>query len=89
MAILLATYDLKQPGRNYQPLYDYFKQYNRCKGLESVWLIETNKTCEHVRDELIKLIDTNDVIYVARLSQSWNSYNYPCGNWLNDPARTW
>jgi len=32
MAILLVTYDLKNPGRNYEPLHSLLKQYNYCKG---------------------------------------------------------
>lgn len=90
MAILLVTYDLKAPGRNYQPLYDYFKQYNRCKGLESVYLIETTKTTAQVRDELKPFRDSNDVIFIAKLSGSWGSLNFKgCADWLNDPARDW
>lgn len=89
MAILLVTYDLKAPGRNYQPLYDYFKQFNRCKDLESVWLIETTKNTETVRNELGALIDANDVTFVAKLGQDWAACNYQCGAWLNDPARKW
>jgi len=89
MAILLVTYDLKQPGRNYQPLYDYFTQFNRCHGLESVWLIETNKTCVQVRDDLTRLIDSNDVTYVQRISTDWAAFGFACGDWLNDPKRVW
>lgn len=32
MAIILVTYDLKQPGRNYTPVHDYLKTFNYCKG---------------------------------------------------------
>ena len=89
MSILLVTYDLKAPGRNYQPVWDYFKQFDRCKGLESVYLIETEKTPAMVRDEIAKIIDSNDVLFVVKLTRSWASRHFGCGNWLNEPARKW
>lgn len=89
MSILLVTYDLKAPGRNYQPVHDYFKQFNRCKDLESVYLIETSKTATNVRDEMTPLVDANDKVFVVKITRSWASRNFGCGNWLNDPARKW
>ncbi|WP_298809687.1 hypothetical protein [uncultured Sphingomonas sp.] len=89
MSILLVTYDLKAPGRNYQPVWDYFKQYNRCKDLESVYLIETDKLPATVRDELGKLIDANDKIFIVKLARSWAARRFGCGDWLNEPARKW
>ncbi len=89
MAILLVSYDLKQPGRNYKPLYDYFEQFNRCHGLESEWLVETTKTTAQVRDDLMRLVDSNDILFVNRLAHDWGAYNYPCATWLNDPRRAW
>ena len=32
MAILLATYDLKQPGRDYTPVHDYLQDLPTAKG---------------------------------------------------------
>lgn len=90
MAILLVTYDLKQPGRDYKPVHDFLKtNFNWCKGLESVWLIDTQWTTTQVRDGLMQLIDQNDSVFVVRLSRGWAAFNYYCADWLNDPARTW
>jgi hypothetical protein len=41
MAVLLVTYDLKQPGRNYQPVFEYLKRFTYRKSMESVWLLDT------------------------------------------------
>lgn len=90
MSILMITYDLKKPGRDYQPVYDYIKnKYNWCKGLESVWLIDTLAKPEIVRDELKAIVDSNDKIFVVRLQREWGSFNYFCADWLNKPERNW
>lgn len=89
MAILLVTYDLKAPGRNYTPVHDYLKGYKHCKKLESVWLLDTAKAPKQIRDDLGNLIDKNDVVFVTKLDRSWAARNYPCGSWLNAPERNW
>jgi hypothetical protein len=89
MAIYLITYDLKAPGRNYQPVHDYLKRFLNCKKLESVWLIETTLSTSAIRDELTKLVDANDVIFVIRLVKDGAGRNYPCIDWLNEPSRSW
>ncbi len=80
MAIYLVTYDLKAPGRNYQPVYDYLKRFTCCKGLESVYLIDTDSSASQIHDALQAKIDSNDIIYVARLAGAWASYGYNCAS---------
>lgn len=89
MAIILVSYDLKAPGRNYQPVYDYMKTFTWCKGLESVYLLDTTTSTDTIRDEMRKRIDDNDVVFVTRLQRDWSSFNYYCGDWLNKPERNW
>ena len=89
MAVILVTYDLKKPGRNYQPVHDYLKTFTYCKGLESVCLLDTAQSTETIRDALTKLVDANDSTFVVRLAHTWNSWNYTCGDWLNAPGRNW
>lgn len=89
MAVLLVTYDLKAPGRNYQPVWDYLKTFAYCKDLESVWLIDTTITTEAVRTALQSKVDANDKIFVARLQRDWASLHFGCGDWLNDTRRNW
>ncbi len=89
MAVLLVTYDLKAPGRNYGPVHDYLKTFTYCKGLDSVWLLDTEKKTAAVRDHLKTLVDSNDEVFVVRLMQSWATYNYYCGEWLESSSRTW
>jgi hypothetical protein len=89
MSVLLVTYDLKKPGRNYQPVYDYLKKFNYCHTMDSVWLIDTALGVVAVRDALMKLIDENDVVFVVRLQNDWAAWRYGCANWLKDPLRKW
>lgn len=89
MTILLVTYDLKQPGRNYAPVHEYLKKFTYCKDLESVWLLDTTLTAAQVRDGLTPLIHETDKTLVVPVGRAWASYNFSCGAWLNDPVRRW
>jgi hypothetical protein len=89
MAILMVTYDLKQPGRDYSPVHRYLKQFTYCKDLESFWLLDTTRTTKEVRDSLQSLVDGNDKVFVARLYRDWGAYNFGCGSWLNEESRNW
>jgi hypothetical protein len=91
MAIILVTYDLRAPNRNYQPVYDYMKRHVSCKALLSVYLLNTDKGARAIRDELTALIDSSDALFVVRLQRDWAGLRMLPGaaDWLNDPARTW
>lgn len=57
------NYDLRKPGRNYQPVYDYIKSHDGwARPLQSLWLVRTTKTASAIRDELMKLVDSNDKV---------------------------
>jgi hypothetical protein len=89
MAIILVTYDLMKPGKDYKSVHDYMKTFNWCKGLESVWLLDTTISPSAIRDKLVSLIDENDKVFVVRITREWASQNYYCGDWLNKPERNW
>jgi hypothetical protein len=89
MSIILVTYDLKQPGRNYTPVHNYLRQFTHCKGMESVYLLDTTVAVSTIRDSLRTVVDTNDIIFVVRITGEWASLNYTCAQWLNSPDRNW
>ncbi|EMB9233992.1 hypothetical protein U9608_001491 [Vibrio alginolyticus] len=89
MAIYCVTYDLKTPGKNYESVHNYLEKFNHCKKLESFWLIDTTKNAADIRDDLDKLVDGNDIIFVAELQKHWASTRYPCATWLKDESRNW
>ena len=74
MAKLLISYDLRVPGRNYQPLYDRLKAWGAFRVLESVWTTNTTSNASGVRDDLKNHIDSNDGLLVVGLdgSGAWN-----------------
>lgn len=88
MAVILVTYDLRAPGRNYDGVHEYLEQYDHCRGLESVWLLDTDRTCAQIRDDLNKYIDENDTTFVVTLQGDCSAYNYNCTDWLVEPGRS-
>jgi hypothetical protein len=90
MSVMVVTYDLREPGRNYQPLYDALAKYKRCHALESSWFIDTPQSPSDVRDALCKTVDSGDQVYVMRLHKHWASCRAEdCTTWLKDDSRTW
>ncbi|MGA0532101.1 hypothetical protein [Hansschlegelia sp. KR7-227] len=89
MTIILVTYDLKKPGRNYADVHTYLRQYTHCKHLESVYLLDTSASTGKIRDDLTKLIDNDDITFVVKLARDWSSWDYLCSDWLNRPERNW
>lgn len=89
MGVYLVTYDLRQPGRNYEPLYQELRSYTHCHELESVWLIDTTQRASAIREGLRAKIDANDALFVAELREHWASRNYDCADWLKDESRRW
>lgn len=75
----LITYDLCNPGKNYDDLYKYLKNLpNYACICESVWFTTSSKTCSIIRDELSNLIDSNDRIFVAELTGNAAGCNIMC-----------
>jgi CRISPR/Cas system-associated endoribonuclease Cas2 len=89
MAILLVTYDLRKPGKDYKPVHEYLKRFAYCKDLESVWLLDTQTSTERIREDLKQIVDANDKVLVVRLQQDAAWLNFGCGEWLKSSSRTW
>ncbi len=90
--VILITYDLKQPGRDYSTLYEAIKSYgNWAHPVESVWLVDTIKTPAGIRDHLKKCIDTNDMLLVVQLNLNWASWGLSSSiiEWLKNTNRSW
>lgn len=82
MKILLVSYDLNKPGKNYSALYDilktapYWWHY-----LESTWLLATNETPTQWNEKLKAAIDENDNILIVDITKR------PRQGWL--PTKAW
>lgn len=90
MKTISVSYDLRQPGRDYEPVYAYLKSTgNWCHALESFWLIRTTKSAVEVRDDLLALIDANDQILCADVTNSamaWHGLGAKKSEWIRGPA---
>ncbi|MDK2824541.1 MAG: hypothetical protein PWP71_2459 [Clostridia bacterium] len=76
MAAYIVTYDLNNPGKDYNELYETIKNSCSwyCHYLDSVWVIKSNLTAQQISDKLIPVIDKNDyllVIEVINNKQGW------------------
>jgi hypothetical protein len=80
--IYAISYDLKQPGRNYQNLYDTIKSApGYIWAMDSLWFISTSESVEAWAKRLREKIDQNDHLFVVDISRK------PRQGWL--PKNVW
>lgn len=83
MAVLIVTYDLKTPGKNYAPFYEELKRQGEWwHYLTSTWLISTEKSPNQVHQALGPHLSTLDMILVAPVTS-------PFWGWLPKDAWAW
>ena len=81
MSSIIIEYDLRQPGRDYDALYSAIKSYEAWAHVtESTWLIKTEDSCVQVRDALKQKMDTNDRLFVGKLTGEAAWKNVICGS---------
>ena len=69
MAVHSVSYDLRQPGRNYEPLYALLKSTGVwCRVTESHWLLNSSDTAVSLRDKIEKIVDSNDAVAVVTIT---------------------
>jgi hypothetical protein len=85
-----VSYDLRQPGRNYQPLWDRLKAWNAVRVLESVWIIPEAKSATAVRDDLVQYLDSNDGLLVSGMTgeAAWKNLKGSADKFLLDRFRS-
>lgn len=71
----LVSYDLNNPGQNYDCLIACIQAYGSCANINrSCWAIETHQTAAQIRNNLTQHLDSNDTLFVCEI-QSWASLN--------------
>lgn len=83
--VLIVSYDLVNPGKNYEALLKKIKSYQSWARLGgSAYLILTDATVVAVRDALAALLDTNDKIYVgtAAAPAAWKGMPDEVSKWI-------
>lgn len=84
--IYAISYDLKQPGRNYEDLYEKLQSYlQHFHALESTWFIKTIETADVIYDKLRVSIDDNDHLLITEINpgnkQGWMIKSF--WTWVN------
>jgi hypothetical protein len=77
----IVAYDLKEPNdteKNYRIIIDAIKaNFNSwCHIEKSVWLIDAATESGAVRDLLTDYLHQDDVLFVAKLTGDWGSWNF-------------
>ena len=89
--VLLITYDLHEPERDYEDVIAKIKSFgSRAHVEESVWLVDTALTAQQCRDAL-NAVTSKATYFAVRLAHSWASQNVAesVTNWLKSSERTW
>jgi hypothetical protein len=91
MKMYTISYDLSNPGRDYDSITNAIKNYGTWWHQSgSVWLIATNTTsCTAIRDYLKQFMDQNDKIFVAQLNGEWAGFGFTTDeyNWIKNNGR--
>jgi len=83
------NYDLKSPGGNYEAVEEYIKAFDRWDHLlKSCWVVKTSKTPGQVRDELMKIVRSGDLVAVFDVTNSaWaTNFSDKRTDWLKKAA---
>jgi hypothetical protein len=82
--IFSISYDLRQPGRNYDDLYKTIKSApGWAHAMESYWFISTSESVKVWSDRLLKVIDENDSLFVVDIT------GQPHQGWMSEDVWDW
>ncbi|WP_324007415.1 hypothetical protein [Aeromonas dhakensis] len=85
MAVLLVTYDLNKPGKDYNDLLKIIKSYAWARLSESSYAIKTDQSPQQVFDKLKPFLDQNDNLYVINLKKPYAGFGPKDVNeWLDN-----
>ena len=74
MAVLLVTYDLNKPGKDYNDLLKAIKSYAWAQLSESSYAIRTDHSSQQVFDKLNPYLDQNANLYVINLKKPYAGF---------------
>lgn len=81
----IISYDLSEPGQNYESVINIIKSYSGWARLGgSAYVIITDKSAVEVRDKLLKVMDSNDHIFVGVVKSpaAWFGLGDEVSDWL-------
>lgn len=87
MNTYIISYDLKNPGQNYQNLVKEIHSYSAWARLGgSTYVITTNDNVVTVRNNLLKVLDDNDKLFVGVINApaAWFGLGEDVSDWLKN-----
>lgn len=85
MATYIVNYDLNKHGQNYNCIVKKLESYSTYWHMQgSGWILITNDSAKQIRNNLKPCLDSNDELFVAKLSgeAAWAGYNSDITEWL-------
>lgn len=85
--VYIVTYDLSNPGRNYEALLKLIKSYHAWARLGgSSYLVLTEQSSVQIRDYLTPALDSNDSLFVGLMGNvaAWSGLGNEVSNWIKD-----
>ncbi len=68
---LIISYDLRKPGRNYNPVYEAIKSLGRWAiVVESTWYVDSSYSAKQAFDIVFAKCDNNDALFVVDASHN-------------------
>lgn len=87
MNTYIISYDLKNPGQNYQSIVKKIHSYKVWARLGgSAYVIASNDDVVTVRDNLLKVLDNNDKLFVGVINApaAWFGLGEDVSDWLKN-----
>lgn len=85
--VYIVSYDLKNPGQNYEKLLALIKSYGKWARLGgSAYLVVSTQTAVQIRDNLKLALDSNDQLFVGTLTlpAAWAGMPDEVSNWIRN-----
>lgn len=86
MSSFIVNYDLIS-NRDYSKLYEAIENYGSyAHVLESVWIVNSSSSSSDIRDNLKSYIDSDDRLFVAKLTgeSAWRNLSKDVSDWIKN-----
>lgn len=84
----LITYDLNKSGQNYSGLYEAIKSLGVwAHYMDSTWFVDTYYSAKQIRDILLKVMDSNDSLFITKISSYSGLINKEAWPWLSEHVK--
>jgi len=85
MTAYIVSYDLSQPGQNYEKVLQTIKSHSSWARLGgSAYIVISNESAVEIRDKILRELDTNDKLYVGVVEApaAWYGMGDEVSDWL-------